>query len=74
MAEEEKSVESQNFWTSLPSGVRYYIYFSVLVCSGVACANHLGWFPTYGIFSGENSMHSRYHSSYYHGGYGIHGK
>jgi len=48
-----------------------YIIFCLIIAGSMALANHRGWFPTYGIFSGENSMHSHYHS---YGYYGIHGK
>ena len=74
MAEEKEPEDKQNFWTKLPSGLRKYIFFSILVGTLMAYANYTGWFPTYGIFSGENSMHSSYHSGHYYGGYGIHGK
>jgi|GEM_PF-6542313 len=61
------------FWAGLPAGLRKYVVFCLLVTAAMAYANHRGYFPTYGIFSGENSIHSSYHSGY-HGGYGIHGK
>ncbi len=65
--------QNENFWTKLPSGLRIYLIYSLLLGSAMAYANHTGWFPTYGIFSGENSMRSGYHGGY-HGGFGIHGK
>jgi hypothetical protein len=55
-------------------GVRIYAIFCLLMISAMAIANHVGWFPTYGIFSGENSLHSSYRSGYRFGGGGIHGK
>ncbi len=56
-----------------PRSVLIYAVFCLVVASAMAVANRRGWFPTYGIFSGENSMHSHYRPIYY-GGYGIHGK
>jgi hypothetical protein len=57
----------------LPKVIRGYIIFGGIIILFVAIANTVGWYPTYGIFSGENSMHSSSH--YGHGGYyGIHGK
>lgn len=72
---ENKSPELEtNFWKSMVPALRNYIFFAALVGSVMAFANHMGWFPTYGIFSGENSMHSSHRSGGYHGSYGIHGK
>ena len=69
--------EKQSLWGKLPGMVRGYILFCLVIGICMAYANHVGWFPTYGIFSGENSMHSGSHSGYHGGygyGYGIHGK
>ena len=53
--------------------VLIYAAFCLLVAAGMAYANHIGWHPTYGFFSGENSIHSNFHGGF-HSGYGIHGK
>lgn len=76
MADEiQQQTKEPNFWQKSPLGVRIYIVFCVLVAVSMAWANHAGWFPTYGLFSGENSMHSsQHHNGYHGGGYTIHGK
>ncbi len=76
MADETDPSQKENFWKRLPSGVRTYVIFCVLTIAAMGYANQTGWFPTYGIFSGENSMHSSYRTGGYSfgGGHGIHGK
>jgi hypothetical protein len=56
--------------------VRLYIFYSAVIVLLAAYGNYAGWFPTYGIFSGENSMRSGYHGGgfFFGGGSGIHGK
>lgn len=63
--------EKKSRWAKLPLWVKAYIIFCGLSVGAVAFANHYGFYPTYGIFSGENSWHS---SSHGHAYYGIHGK
>ena len=65
--------KKSSYWSRLAPAIRSYIIFGLVTVAGMAYANHRGWYPTYGLFSGENSMHSSSHHGYY-GGFGIHGK
>jgi hypothetical protein len=63
-----------------PSGysrrIKIYIGFCIAVVLFVGYSNRISWFPTYGLFSGENTYHSSFGHYYGYGyhSYGIHGK
>ena len=61
-------------WNNFEPLTRKYLVWCGTILLATLLFNHRGWYPTYGLFSGVNSMHAGFRGGGWGGGYGIHGK